>query len=199
MMQFPLPLAQLIEEFSKLPGIGRKTAQRLAFHVIVDKSDSSLRLSEAILNARNKIGYCSICFNMTDVEPCIICSDARRDHKTICVVEGPKEMIAVEKTGEYHGLYHVLHGAISPMDGIGPEDIRLRELIIRVRNTDVQEVILATNPTIEGEATSMYISKLLSPAGINVTRLAHGIPVGGDLEFADEVTITKALEGRRKL
>jgi recombination protein RecR len=199
MAKYPLPLELLIEELSKLPGIGRKTAQRLAFHMISDKSDSPVRLSEAIINARNKIGNCSICFNMTDKDPCAICADQSRDKTTICVVEGAKELMAVERTGEYRGQYHVLHGAISPMDGIGPEDIKLRELIIRVRNEDIKEVIVATNPTVEGEATSMYISKLLSPAGINVTRLAHGIPVGGDLEYADEVTILKALEGRRKI
>lgn len=199
MSQLPLSLIQLIEEFAKLPGIGRKTAQRLAFHIISEKSDSSLRLSEAIVQAKQKIGYCSICFNLTDVNPCPICSDAKRDKKIICVIEGPKDLLAVERTGEFHGQYHVLHGAISPMDGIGPEDIRLKELIIRVRDEAVEEIILAMNPTIEGEATAMYISKLLTPAGLLVTRLAHGIPVGGDLEFADEMTLSKALEGRRKL
>lgn len=199
MSHLPLPLIQLIEEFSKLPGIGRKTAQRLAYHIISDQSGQSIQLSEAIIQAKQKIGYCNKCFNLTDINPCHICSDVKRDRQVICVVEGPKDLLAVERTGEFHGLYHVLHGAISPMDGVGPEDIRLKELIIRVRDEDVQEIILAMNPTIEGEATAMYISKLLSPAGIVVTRLAHGIPVGGDLEFADEMTLTKALEGRRRV
>jgi recombination protein RecR len=199
MMRYPLPLAELIEAFARLPGIGRKTAQRLAFHIIADKSDFPLKLSEAILNARSRIGECSVCYNITEDDPCVICSDQRRDHGQICVVESARDLMAIEKTGEYSGVYHVLGGVISPMEGIGPDEIRLKELIVRVRDNDITEVILATNPTVEGEATSMYISKLLSPAGINVTRLAHGIPVGGDIEYVDEVTIMKALEGRRKV
>ncbi len=199
MSHFAAPIARLIEEFSRLPGIGRKTAQRLAFHVINSREDYAVSLSEAILEAKKKMKYCSQCFNLTDVELCPICADPKRDQSMICVVEDPKDLIAIERTKEFHGVYHVLHGSISPMDGIGPDDIKLRELIIRVQSSDVSEVILATNPTIEGEATSMYISKLLSPAGILVTRLAHGVPVGGDLEYADEVTLSKALEGRRKL
>jgi recombination protein RecR len=199
MNNLPQPIAVLIDEFSRLPGIGKKSAQRLAFHVINQSEDSAIRLSEAIMNAKKKIRYCSECFNITESDPCYICSSTKRDRSIICVVEDPKDVIAIERTKEYKGLYHVLHGSISPMDGIGPEDIKLRELIIRLQKEDNAEVILATNPTIEGEATSMYISKLLSPTGINVTRLAYGIPVGGDLEFADEITLAKSLEGRRKL
>lgn len=199
MNNLPQPILALIEEFSRLPGIGKKSAQRLAFHVVNQSEESAVRLSEAIIDAKKKIRYCSECFNLTDLDPCNICSSTKRDRTVICVVEDPKDVIAIERTKEFKGLYHVLHGAISPMDGIGPEDIKLRELILRLQKEDVEEVILATNPTIEGEATSMYISKLLSPTGILVTRLAHGIPVGGDLEFADEVTLAKALEGRRTL
>jgi recombination protein RecR len=199
MSTFPKPVAKLIDELSRLPGIGSKSAQRLAFHLLNVEEDDAVRLSESILEARRKIKYCSQCFNMTDVDPCAICANAKRDQKLLCVVESPKDVIAMEKTKEFPGLYHVLHGAISPIDGIGPEDIRLRELIIRLQSAPVEEVILATNPTIEGEATAMYISKLLSATDILVTRLAHGIPVGGDIEFADEVTLAKALSGRRKL
>jgi recombination protein RecR len=199
MVYLPQPLTLLIDELARLPGVGRKTAQRLAFYLVNEKEERAAGLAEAILNAKSKIIFCSICFNMTDVDPCPICTSAKRDQKTLCVVESPKDVIAIEKTREYHGLYHVLHGAISPMDGIGPEDIKLRELILRLQKHDVDEIILATNPTIEGEATAMYISKLLKGTGIIVTRLAHGIPVGGDLEFADEVTLMKAIEGRRVL
>jgi recombination protein RecR len=199
MSTFPKPVAKLIDELSRLPGIGAKSAQRLAFHLLNVEEDDAVRLSESILEARRKIKYCSKCFNMTDVDPCYICANNKRDQKLLCVVETPKDVIAMEKTKEFTGLYHVLHGAISPIDGIGPEDIRLRELIIRLQSEPVEEVILATNPTIEGEATAMYVSKLLAATDILVTRLAHGIPVGGDIEFADEVTLAKALSGRRKL
>lgn len=201
MSYYAPPIARLIEELAHLPGgVGRKTAQRLAMHIVTGREDLAVSLSEAIIEARNKIKFCSSCFNLTEADPCPICSDPRRDQQTICIVEAPKDVIAMERTKEYHGLYHVLHGAISPpMDGIGPEDIRLRELIVRLQGSEVEEIILATNPTIEGEATSMYISRLVKPTGIKVTRLAHGIPVGGDLEFADEVTLTKALEGRNEL
>jgi recombination protein RecR len=199
MSTFPKPVAKLIDELSRLPGIGSKSAQRLAFHLLNVEEDDAVRLSESILEARRKIKYCSKCFNMTDTDPCPICANMKRDQKLLCVVESPKDVIAMEKTKEFSGLYHVLHGAISPIDGIGPEDIRLRELIIRLQSEPVEEVILATNPTIEGEATAMYVSKLLSSTDILVTRLAHGIPVGGDIEFADEVTLAKALSGRRKL
>lgn len=199
MSYYAPPIARLIEELAHLPGVGRKTAQRLAMHIVTSREDLAVSLSEAIVEARNKIKFCSSCFNLTEEDPCPICSDPRRDRTTICIVEAPKDVIAMERTKEYHGLYHVLHGAISPMDGIGPEDIKLRELIVRLQDSEVEEIILATNPTIEGEATSMYISRLVKPTGIKVTRLAHGIPVGGDLEFADEVTLTKALEGRNEL
>jgi len=193
------PVAKLIEEFEKLPGIGHKTAQRLAFHVLnlpVEKAES---LANAIIEAKMKIRYCSVCNNLTDVDPCSICSNHAREPSVICVVEDPRDVIAMEKTREFKGLYHVLHGAISPMEGIGPEDIKIKELLERIKENDIKEVILATNPNIEGEATAMYISKLLKPLGIKTTRIAHGIPVGGDLEYADEVTLAKALEGRREI
>lgn len=199
MEYFAPPLASLIEEFSKLPGIGRKTAQRLAFYVLKMNADDVNELANAIVNAKRNIKYCSICSNLTDTDPCFICSNTNRDQTTICVVEDPRDVIALEKTKEFQGLYHVLHGSISPMEGIGPEDIKIKELLQRIRGLDVAEVILATNPTIEGEATAMYISKLLKPLGIKTTRIAHGIPVGGDLEYADEVTLSKALEGRREI
>lgn len=199
MEYYSTPVTRLIEEFSKLPGIGKKTAQRLAFHVIGLPKEEALDLSNAIINAKNNIKYCSICCNLTDKDPCYLCSNKNRDEHTICVVESPKDVVAMEKTKEYYGQYHVLHGSISPMEGIGPEKIKIKELLRRIQNTDVKEVILATNPTIEGEATAMYISKLLKPIGIKTTRIAYGIPVGGDLEYADEVTLSKALEGRREI
>lgn len=199
MEYFPKPISKLIEEFSKLPGVGKKTAQRLAFYVLNMKKEEALSLANAIVNAKRDIKYCSICGNLTDRDPCLICSNKRRDETLICVVEDPKDIVAMERTKEFKGLYHVLHGSISPMEGIGPEDIRIRELLIRIKNCPVKEVILATNPTIEGEATAMYISKLIKPMGIKTTRIAHGIPVGGDLEYADEVTLSKALEGRREI
>lgn len=197
MEPYAKPMAKLINELEKLPGIGHKTAQRLAFHIIGSGSDSVKNLAEAIIEAKSKTKYCSACFNFTQDDPCHICSSSTRDSSMICVVQSPKDVVAMEKTHEYKGLYHVLHGAISPMDDIGPEEIRIRELLIRLRDSDITEVILATNPTIEGEATAMYIAKLIKPSGIITTRLANGIPVGGDLEFADEVTLAKAFEGRR--
>lgn len=196
---YATPVARLVEEFEKLPGIGHKTAQRLAFHVISMNEDKVDGLAAAIRDAKYNTKYCSICSNLTDIDPCSICSSGGRDHSIICVVQDPRDVVAMERTREFKGLYHVLHGAISPMEGIGPEDIKIRELLLRVRDNDISEVILATNPNIEGEATAMYISKLLKPAGIKTTRIAHGIPVGGDLEYADEVTLAKALEGRREL
>ncbi|MCH4891083.1 recombination protein RecR [Acidaminobacter sp. JC074] len=198
-MNFIAPVSKLIDEFSKLPGIGRKTAQRLAFHVLSIREDQAFSLANAIVDAKRKTRFCSICFNITDVDPCVFCSNEKRDQSTICVVESSKDVIAIEKTREYKGLYHVLHGAISPMDGIGPDDIKLKELLQRLSNTEIKEIIVATNPTIEGEATAMYISRIVSPLGITVSRIAHGIPIGGDLEYADEVTLSKSLEGRRKL
>jgi len=198
-MNFIAPVSKLIDEFSKLPGIGRKTAQRLAFHVLSIREDQAISLANAIVDAKRKTRFCSVCFNITDVDPCIFCTNEKRDQSTICVVESSKDVIAIEKTREYKGLYHVLHGAISPMDGVGPDDIKLKELIQRLSDTEIQEIIVATNPTIEGEATAMYISRIISPLGIDVSRIAHGIPIGGDLEYADEVTLSKSLEGRRKL
>lgn len=183
----------------KLPGIGPKTAGRLAFFVLNMEEDDVLELAKALVNAKRQLVYCSSCQNITDTDPCRLCQDQSRDRSIICVMQEPKDVMAMEKTNEYNGLYHVLHGAISPVDGIGPEDIRVTELLQRLEDDDIQEIILATNPTIEGEATAMYISKLVKPFGIRVTRIAHGLPVGGDLEYADEVTLTKALEGRRDL
>nr|3VE5_A Chain A, Recombination protein recR [Caldanaerobacter subterraneus subsp. tengcongensis MB4]3VE5_D Chain D, Recombination protein recR [Caldanaerobacter subterraneus subsp. tengcongensis MB4] len=181
------------------PGIGPKTAQRLAFFIINMPLDEVRSLSQAIIEAKEKLRYCKICFNITDKEVCDICSDENRDHSTICVVSHPMDVVAMEKVKEYKGVYHVLHGVISPIEGVGPEDIRIKELLERVRDGSVKEVILATNPDIEGEATAMYIAKLLKPFGVKVTRIAHGIPVGGDLEYTDVVTLSKALEGRREV
>lgn len=194
------PVAKLIEEFEKLPGIGHKTAQRLAFHVLNLPSDKASKLANAILEAKTKIKHCSVCSNLTDTDPCALCRDESiRNKSVICVVEDPKDVAAMERTKEFKGLYHVLHGTISPMDGIGPDDIKIHELLERVKDGKVREIILATNPTLEGEATAMYISKLLKPLGIKTTRIAHGIPVGGNLQYADEVTLTKAIEGRREI
>ncbi len=200
MSQYARPLAALIRELSKLPGIGGKTAQRLAFHILSLDDKEANALAESITRAKAEMKYCSVCGNLTDKDPCEICSDPSRDHTTICVVEQAKDVAAMERMKEYRGVYHVLHGAISPMDGIGPEDINLKQLIVRLQqNDDVKEVILATNPTIEGEATAMYTARLIKPAGIKCTRIAHGIPVGGDLEYTDEVTLSKAIEGRNEL
>ncbi len=200
MRQYPRPLNKLINELSKLPGIGGKTAQRLAFHILSLSDREAEALAEAIVSAKKNLRYCSECGNLTDQEKCLICSDPTRDRSVICVVETPQDVMAMERIREYKGLYHVLHGAISPAEGIGPNDINLKSLITRLQaNDDVREIIIATNPNIEGEATAMYISRLLKPAGIKVTRIAHGIPVGGDLEYADEVTLLKAIEGRREL
>lgn len=196
---YAAPVARLVEEFEKLPGIGHKTAQRLAFHVLNLPTEKAENLADAIKEAKSKIKYCSICSNLTDIDPCGICSGPTRNNSVICVVEDPRDVVALERIKEFKGLYHVLHGAISPMEGIGPEDIKIKELLARIREGNISEVILATNPNIEGEATAMYISKLLKPLGIKATRIAHGIPVGGDLEYADEVTLAKALEGRREL
>ena len=194
-----LPLTKLIEQFERLPGIGRKTAQRLAFYVLNLPKQDAKDFAQAILNAHEKIKKCKVCQNLTDEELCPICKDKGRDETTICVVEDPRDVIAFERTREYKGLYHVLHGLISPMDGIGPEQIYIKELLVRLGSGKVREVIMATNPTVEGEATAMYISKLVKPLDIKVTRLAYGIPVGGNLEYADEVTLYRALEGRSEL
>ncbi len=196
---YAAPVAKLIEQLSRLPGVGNKTAQRLAFYILASPPQQAENLARSIVIARRNIKNCSICCNMTDTDPCRICSSNGRDKSTICVLENPRDVVAMEKTREYKGLYHVLHGAISPMEDIGPEDIRIKELLLRLQDEKVQEVILATNPTIEGEATAMYISKLLKPLEVKTTRIAHGIPVGGDLEYADEVTLVKAMEGRREI
>ncbi|MCL6626781.1 MULTISPECIES: recombination mediator RecR [Alicyclobacillus] len=199
MQSYPAPITHLVEQFMKLPGIGPKTASRLAFHVLsMDLADVE-EFAAALREVKLNLSECSVCCNITDVNPCRICSDPSRDETVLCVVQDARDVAAMERTNEYNGRYHVLHGAISPMDGIGPGDIRIRELVQRLADSKVQEVILATNPNVEGEATAMYISRLLKPFSLNVTRIAHGLPVGGDLEYADEVTLAKALEGRRQV
>ena len=192
-------LARLVEQFERMPGIGHKSAQRLAFYVLNMKKEDAKAFSEAILSAHEKIKKCSRCCNLAEEELCPICKSTRRDESVICVVEDPRDVMAFERTHEFEGTYHVLHGVISPMNGIGPEDITVKELLARMGDGKVQEVIMATNPTVEGEATAMYISRLLKPMGISVSRLAYGVPVGADLEYADEVTLLKAMEGRREL
>lgn len=191
-------IAKLIEELSALPGIGAKSAQRLAFYILNMPEDNVKALSSAIISAKQNVKYCKCCFNLTDQEICPICSDEARDHKTIMVVENTRDLVAYEKTGKYEGVYHVLHGAISPMLGIGPDDIRLKELMARLQG-DVKELIIATNSSLEGETTAMYISKLVKPTGIKVSKIASGVPVGGDLEYIDEVTLLRALEGRTEI
>ncbi|WOC32990.1 MULTISPECIES: recombination mediator RecR [Caproicibacterium] len=193
------PLARLVEQFERLPGIGHKSAQRLAYHVLGMTKEQAQAFADAVLEAHDKIHYCKVCCNLTDQPLCPICRDERRDTSVICVVEDPRDVIAMERTNEYKGSYHVLHGAISPLSDVGPEQLCIKELLARVQGGKVKEVIMATNPTVEGEATAMYISRLLKPLGVKVTRLAYGIPVGGDLEYADEVTLLRALEGRSEL
>lgn len=195
---YPVAIEKLIEEFSKLPSIGKKTAQRLTLHVLNLPKDEVEAFADALKEARGTIKYCSICGNFTDSDPCSICSSGHRDQGTICVVEQPKDIMTMERVRDFNGVYHVLHGNISPMQGRGPQDVKIRELVSRM-SADIKEVILATNPNIEGEATAMYISKVLKPLDIKVSRIASGIPVGGDLEYADEVTLSKALEGRKQL
>ncbi len=195
---YPLALKLLIEEFERLPGIGKKSAVRLAFHVMNMEKEKAERFSKAIIEARERVHLCSVCQNLTEDDMCPICKSAKRDKSLICVLEGPKDIIAMEKTHEYNGLYHCLHGVISPMDNIGPEDIKLKELLARL-NGECKEIILATNLTVEGEATAMYISRIVKPLGVKATRIAHGIPVGGDIEFADEITLARAIEGRREI
>lgn len=194
-----IPLTKLIEQFERLPGIGKKSAQRLAFHVLAMPRDKAQQFADAILEAHDKIKRCAVCQSLTEAELCPICSDKERDVSTICVVESSQDVLAFERTREYHGLYHVLHGLISPMDGIGPDQLTIKELLARLGGDSVKEVIMATNPTVEGEATAMYVAKLLKPMGVKVTRLAYGIPVGGNLEYADEVTLYRALEGRSEI
>ncbi len=196
---YALPIARLIEEFSKLPGIGKRSAERLAFHILKQPDESVKRFSQALTEAKEKITFCPVCQSLTDTTPCSICSNPRRDTSVICVVENPKDILAMERTKEYSGVYHVLHGVISPIDGVGPDDIKIKELLLRTKDNSVKEIIMATNPSIEGEATAMYISNLFKNFGIKVTRIAHGLPVGGELEYADEITLTRALEGRHEI
>ncbi len=193
------PVARLIEEFHKLPGIGPKSAQRLTYYLLRMPAAEARALAQAIVEVKEKITFCSTCENVTDIDPCRICANGQRDRSIICVVEEPLDILALERTQSYRGLYHVLHGAISPMDGIGPEDLKVGELLGRLKSNEVQEVILATNPNLEGEATAMYLGRLLRPLGLKVTRLARGLPMGGDLEYADDVTLTRALEGRQEV
>lgn len=196
---YAAPIAKLTDELSKLPGIGKRTAERLAFYILKLEKSEAFKLSDAIVEAKNTVKLCPVCQSLTDNIPCEICSNPKRDRSVICVVENPRDILAIEKTREYKGLYHVLHGVISPMDGVGPEALKIKELIERLSGDEVKEIIMATNPSIEGEATAMYISKLIKPLGITVSRIAHGLPVGGDLEYADEVTLLRAIEGRRIL
>ena len=201
-MQYIAPLANLIEHFRALPGIGSKTAVRLAYHVLDMDAAKARALAEAIVEAREKIGFCSVCCNLSDQDPCAICTSEKRDRSKICVVEQPQDVTAVERMKDYKGLYHVLHGSLSPLSGVGPENLRVKELLHRLEGeagAEVQEIIMATNPTVEGEATAMYLARLLKPAGLKVTRIAHGLPIGGDLEYADEVTLAKALENRKEI
>ena len=194
-------IEKLIESFERLPSIGHKTAARLAFHMLNSSEEETMDFVNSIINAKKSLKYCSICYNITDTDPCPICKNEKRDKTSICVVEDVRDIIAMEKTHEFKGVYHVLHGSISPMNGIGPDDIKIKELLNRIQssNNNIKEIIIATNPKVEGEATAMYLSKLIKPFGIKVTRIAHGIPVGGDLEYTDEITLTKALEGRREI
>ena len=199
MPDFAAPVDRLIDELKRLPGVGQKTAQRLAFHLLRAAPEQALALADAIREAKRHIRECSICNNLTDTDPCLYCASPTRDRKTICVVEEPHHILAVEKTRQYSGLYHVLGGALSPLDGIGPDQLKLKSLIERLKGATVEEIIIATNPTAEGEATAVYVSKLIKPLGVRVTRIGVGIPVGADLEYADEITMLKAMEGRRDL
>jgi len=199
MFQYVGPVANLIAALSKLPGVGPKTAQRLAFYLLDASEAEAKALTDAILEAKAKVHQCSVCCNLTDIDPCQICGDSLRDKGIICVVEEPKDVLALEKTREYKGQYHVLHGAISPMEGIGPDDLKVKELLKRLSGQEIREVVIATNPNVEGEATALYLARLLKPMGVKVTRIAHGLPVGGELEYADEMTLARAFEGRREL
>jgi len=199
LFDFAKPVAKLIREFNKLPGIGPKTAQRLAFHILNNSEGEAQALAESIIEAKRAIKLCSTCCNLTDEDPCALCSDDRRDRSIICVVENPRDVAAVERTREYRGQYHVLHGVISPMDNVGPDKLKIKELMFRLNKDKIVELVMATNPTVEGEATAMYIARLIKPFGVKVTRIAHGLPVGSDLEYADEVTLARAFDGRRDL
>jgi recombination protein RecR len=193
------PVARLIQEFHKLPGIGPKSAQRLTYYLLRAPQEEAQALAQAILEVKEKIAFCTVCENVTDTDPCLICADSQRDQSIICVVEEPLDILALERSGSYHGLYHVLHGVISPMDGVGPEDLKVEELLGRLKGGAVSEVILATNPNLEGEATAMYLNRLLRPLGVRVTRLARGLPTGADLEYADDLTLARAIEGRQEV
>ncbi len=199
MYQYAASITKLIEQFARLPGIGPKTAQRLSFHVLNMSQQHVEEFAAALLAVKEDIVTCPVCYNLTDVEPCRICSDESRDRSLICVVEEPQDVVAFEKTRDYKGLYHVLHGVISPMEGVGPEDLKIKELLKRLGNEEVKEIIVATNPDVEGETTALYLTKLLKPMGIKVTRIAYGVPVGGDLEYADTVTLGRALLGRQEI
>jgi len=199
MNEYAPPIARLIDQLAKMPGVGRKSAHRMAFYLLDAPMADCEKLVSAIMEAKEKIHCCSVCQSFTDTDPCAICSSPKRDDSIICVVQSPKDVIAMEKTNEFRGKYHVLHGAISPMDGIGPDDLKIKELLSRITEGNISEVILATASTVEGEATAMYISRLIKPFGTKVTRIAHGLPVGGDIEYADEITLAKALEGRNEL
>ena len=199
MAHYPEPVARLIDALQRLPGIGPKTAQRLTFFLLKRPADEVRELAESLVAVKDRIVYCQTCFNVTDEDPCRICADPARDARLLCIVEEPNDLMAMERTGEYRGRYHVLLGALSPLDGIGPDDLKVRELLVRIENGAVAEVILATNPNVEGEATALYLARLLRPLGMRVTRIARGLPVGGDLEYADQVTLSKALEGRREI
>ena len=198
-MQRPDPLAKLIEQFQRLPGIGAKSAQRLAYHILKTPREEVDRLSDAMRDVKERVTYCSVCSNITDTDPCFFCTNPSRDAKLICVVEEPENVNGVERTRQFNGLYHVLMGALSPLHGVGPDDLKIKDLLRRVSDGSVEEVVLATNPTVEGEATAIYLAKLLKPLGIKVTRIAMGVPVGSDLEYADEVTMQRAMEGRREV
>lgn len=199
MAYYPEPVSRLIDALQRLPGIGPKTAQRLAFFLLKQPAEEVARLAEAMSQLRLLITHCRTCFNVTQEDPCRICADPRRDSRLLCIVEEPNDLLAIERTGEFRGRYHVLLGALSPLDGIGPEDLKVRELLSRLERESVEEIILATNPSVEGEATAIYLAKLLKPFALRITRIARGLPVGGDLEYADEVTLSKALEGRRDM
>ena len=199
MWQYTESIGRLIDELTKLPGIGEKTAQRLTFFLLKASENDVKDLARALIDVKEHVRYCSVCGNITEQDPCRICCDNKRNRQLICVVEEPNDLLAIERTREFHGLYHVLMGTLSPLEGVGPDDIRIQELLVRLQHEACQEVIIATNPNVEGEATAMYLAKLLRPLGVKVTRIAHGIPVGGDLEYADEITMTRALEGRREL
>jgi recombination protein RecR len=199
MPDFAEPLARLIQEFKRLPGIGQKSAQRIAFHILRTSREDAERLASAVLDVKDKLGLCAVCNNISDGELCPFCRDPHRDHSVVCVIEEPHNVLPIETTRQFNGVYHVLHGSISPLRGIGPDKLKIKELLARMQNEPVQEIILATNPTVEGEATAVYLSRLLKPLGVRVTRIAMGIPVGSDLEFADEVTMSKSLENRREM